>query len=200
MEGDVLVQRGVITNWWEWWRNVAHLGFLLFPLLSNVSPSHTTSHQHYFKTFLALPKQLYRWTCHWLTDWLSLLNKKLMTFVQSDAMTNSTIIDIANDNNIDNDKTKTKRKTFRKHYQRVTSPKDTCDLWDIWSEWQKRQRHYRRVILETWDHIETLLRFLTIEINNLNIHSDSQLWVARDSISNSCNVYLEPWHLQNNRT
>ena len=37
---------------------------------------------------------------------------------------------------------------------------------------------------------ETLIKFLTIEKNNLNIHSDPWIKSDRDSIRNSCNVFF----------
>ena len=41
---------------------------------------------------------------------------------------------------------------------------------------------------------ETLITFLTIENNNLNIHRDTWIKSDRDSIHNSCDVYVwSPW-------
>ena len=135
MEVDGLVQRGVITNWWEWWRNVAHLGFLLFPLLSNVSPSHTTSHQHYFKTFLALPKQLYRWTCHWLTDWLSLLKNTTRNLWPS----------------------------FRvMPWQTQPSSTSPTTTTSTTTRQRQRERHLENIIKE-WPHPKTLVTFETFD-------------------------------------
>ena len=37
---------------------------------------------------------------------------------------------------------------------------------------------------------ETLVTFLTIENNNLNIHSDPRIKSDRDSIRNSCDVFF----------
>ena len=55
----------VITEWCECLRNGIHLGFLLFPLLSNVQPTLITLHQTWLNTVLYFA---YFWT----TDTLNL--------------------------------------------------------------------------------------------------------------------------------
>ena len=45
---------------------------------------HDVCHDHYqFHSFLAVPRQLYRWPCHWLTDWLQdIVEKHYHTYIQ----------------------------------------------------------------------------------------------------------------------
>ena len=98
--------------------------------------------------FLAVPRQLYRWPCHWLTDWLT----KYYTLLKNTIIQHSSLRDlwplrhvmrVMRRHDLNNKKTMTKTmtmtktktttKTFREHPQRLIL--ETYDFWDIWSEW-----------------------------------------------------------------
>jgi len=114
-----------------------------------------------------------------------------------------------------NSQTNTMTNTFRYHPQRA--PPETCNFWHFWSEWWgditwlakrqwqrqiqwKRQRQWQlkstlkeqSLKLVTFD---TLITFLTIENNNLNIHSNPWIKSDRDSIRNSCDVFIKSKNL-----
>ena len=72
--------------------------------------------------------------------------------------------------------------------------------WQRQVQWKRQntitiEEHPQRTILRAVT-FETLKTFLTIENNNLNIHTDPWIKSDRDSIRNSCNVFMNFFHLQ----
>ena len=77
-----------------------------------------------------------------------------------------------------------------KDIQRLPSKTDPRDLWPLRHLIRVMRRHDLKERPKRLVTFETLITFLTIKNNNLNIHSDPWIESDRDSICNSCDVFL----------
>ena len=67
--------------------------------------------------------------------------------------------------------------------------------WPTKRQWQRQRQWQLKNTIKELETFETLITFLTIENNNLNIHSNPWIKSDRDSIRNSCDVLDEFWNV-----
>ena len=165
-------------------------------------------HRHRSRNFLAVPRQLYRWPCHWVSDhcWKHYQRELWETCDRLWPIWH--LIRVMKRHDMTDKKCQRQRQ-----WQRQTQ-------WQRHLENTLKEHHWRLVTFETLDQSDeetwsdqqqdndkgkdndnhkeqsqrlvtfvTLITFLTIENNNLNIHSDPWLKSDRDSIHNYCDVW-----------
>ena len=140
--------------------------------------------------FLAVPRQLYRWPCHWLTNWLTTRHcwKTLPYSTLRDLwpMRHVMIVmmrhDLATKNTMTMTNTKTKTttmtKTFIKQHQRAKI--ETCDHWDIGSEWWGDM---------TWPTKKTIEKTMTMTKTMTSSWREN----PKRAILETCDIWSEWW-------